>query len=71
MEQSGLQPRHLPFIGSRNRVQVLNRRRPLTLKMIVIRRAIRPLKGVIGVKIDPAIRSDALLADSASVGNAA
>jgi len=36
MEQSGLQPRDLiPFIGSRNRVhEVLNRRRPLTLKMI-------------------------------------
>jgi HTH-type transcriptional regulator / antitoxin HigA len=36
MEQRGLQPRDLiPFIGSRNRVhEVLNRRRPLTLKMI-------------------------------------
>jgi len=36
MEQNGLQPRDLiPFIGSRNRVhEVLNRRRPLTLKMI-------------------------------------
>jgi HTH-type transcriptional regulator/antitoxin HigA len=36
MDQNGLQPRHLiPFIGSRNRVhEVLNRRRPLTLKMI-------------------------------------
>ena len=36
MEQSGLSPRDLiPFIGSRNRVhEVLNRRRPLTLKMI-------------------------------------
>ena len=36
MDQSGLQPRDLiPFIGSRNRVhEVLNRRRPLTLKMI-------------------------------------
>jgi HTH-type transcriptional regulator/antitoxin HigA len=36
MEQNGLAPRDLiPFIGSRNRVhKVLNRRRPLTLKMI-------------------------------------
>jgi HTH-type transcriptional regulator / antitoxin HigA len=36
MDQNGLQPRHLiPFIGSRNRVhEVLNRKRPLTLKMI-------------------------------------
>ena len=36
MEQSGLKPRDLiPFIGSRNRVhEVLNRKRPLTLKMI-------------------------------------
>lgn len=36
MDQGGLQPRDLiPFIGSRNRVhEVLNRRRPLTLKMI-------------------------------------
>jgi HTH-type transcriptional regulator/antitoxin HigA len=36
MEQNGLQPRDLiPFIGSRNRVhEVLNRKRPLTLKMI-------------------------------------
>jgi HTH-type transcriptional regulator / antitoxin HigA len=36
MEQNGLAARDLiPFIGSRNRVhEVLNRRRPLTLKMI-------------------------------------
>jgi HTH-type transcriptional regulator/antitoxin HigA len=36
MDQNGLRPRDLiPFIGSRNRVhEVLNRRRPLTLKMI-------------------------------------
>jgi HTH-type transcriptional regulator / antitoxin HigA len=36
MEQNGLSPRDLiPFIGSRNRVhEVLNRGRPLTLKMI-------------------------------------
>ena len=36
MEQSGLAPRDLiPFVGSRNRVyEVLNRKRPLTLKMI-------------------------------------
>jgi HTH-type transcriptional regulator/antitoxin HigA len=36
MDQSGLAPRDLiPFIGSRNRVhEVLKRRRPLTLKMI-------------------------------------
>ncbi len=36
MEQNDLQPRDLiPFIGNRNRVhEILNRRRPLTLKMI-------------------------------------
>jgi HTH-type transcriptional regulator / antitoxin HigA len=36
MDQNELRPRDLiPFIGSRNRVhEVLNRRRPLTLKMI-------------------------------------
>ena len=36
MEQSGLEPSDLiPFIGGRNRVhEVLNRKRPLTLKMI-------------------------------------
>jgi len=36
MDQKGLAPRDLvPFIGSRNRVhEVLNRKRPLTLKMI-------------------------------------
>ena len=36
MEQNGLAPRDLvPFIGNRNRVyEVLNRKRPLTLKMI-------------------------------------
>ena len=36
MEQNDLRPRDLtPFIGSRNRVyEVLNRKRPLTLKMI-------------------------------------
>jgi HTH-type transcriptional regulator/antitoxin HigA len=36
MEQGGLAPRDLiPFIGSRNRVhEILNRKRPLTLKMI-------------------------------------
>ena len=36
MDQAGLQPRDLiPFIGSRNRVhEVLNRKRPLTLKMV-------------------------------------
>jgi HTH-type transcriptional regulator/antitoxin HigA len=36
MEQNGLAPRDLiSFIGSRNRVhEVLNRKRPLTLKMI-------------------------------------
>ncbi len=35
MEQAGLKPRDLvPFIGSRNRVyEILNRRRPLTLRM--------------------------------------
>lgn len=36
MEQQGLEPKDLvPFIGSRNRVyEVLNRKRPLTLKMV-------------------------------------
>lgn len=36
MDQDGLAPRDLiPFIGSRNRVyEILNRKRPLTLKMI-------------------------------------
>jgi HTH-type transcriptional regulator/antitoxin HigA len=36
LDQNGMQPRDLiPFIGSRNRVhEVLNRKRPLTLKMI-------------------------------------
>ena len=36
MEQEGLQARDLvPYIGTRNRVyEVLNRKRPLTLKMI-------------------------------------
>lgn len=36
MDQGGLEPRDLiPFIGGRNRVhEVLNRKRPLTLKMI-------------------------------------
>ncbi len=36
MEQQGLQPRDLvPYIGGRNRVyEVLNRKRPLTLKMV-------------------------------------
>ena len=36
LDQRGLAPRDLiPFIGSRNRVyEVLNRKRPLTLKMI-------------------------------------
>lgn len=36
MEQRGLRPQDLaPYIGSRNRVyEILNRKRPLTLKMI-------------------------------------
>ena len=36
MESRGLAPRDLiPFIGSRNRIyEVLNRKRPLTLKMV-------------------------------------
>ena len=36
MEQQGLEPRDLvPYIGGRNRVyEVLNRKRPLTLKMV-------------------------------------
>lgn len=37
MDQNGLKPRDLiPFFGNRNRVhEVLNRKRPLTLKMIL------------------------------------
>ena len=36
MEQKGLEPRDLiPFIGGRNRVyEILNRKRPLTLRMV-------------------------------------
>jgi HTH-type transcriptional regulator/antitoxin HigA len=36
MQQGGLEPRDLvPYIGSRNRVyEVLNRKRPLTLRMV-------------------------------------
>lgn len=36
MEQQGLEPKDLaPYIGSRNRVyEVLNRKRPLTLRMV-------------------------------------
>jgi HTH-type transcriptional regulator/antitoxin HigA len=36
MDQNGLAPRDLiPFVGSRNRVyEILNRKRPLTLKMV-------------------------------------
>ena len=36
MESQGLEPKDLvPYVGSRNRVyEVLNRKRPLTLKMI-------------------------------------
>lgn len=36
MDQKGLAPRDLiPFVGSRNRVyEILNRKRPLTLKMV-------------------------------------
>ncbi len=36
MEQQGLEPKDLvPYIGNRNRVyEVLNRKRPLTLKMV-------------------------------------
>jgi HTH-type transcriptional regulator / antitoxin HigA len=53
MEQSGLEPRDLiPFIGSRNRVNdVLNRKRPLTLKMI------RRLHDALGIPAESLIKS--------------
>ena len=52
MDQKGLAPRDLiPFIGSRNRVhEVLNRRRPLTLKMI------RRLHAGLGIPAESLIR---------------
>lgn len=55
MEQNGLQPRDLiPFIGSRNRVhEVLNRKRPLTLKMI------RRLHDELGIPAESLIKSQA------------
>ena len=53
MEQSGLEPSDLiPFIGSRNRVQeVLNRKRPLTLKMI------RRLHEALGIPAESLIKA--------------
>lgn len=53
MDQAGLQPRDLiPFIGSRNRVyEVLNRKRPLTLKMV------RRLHEGLGIPAESLIRS--------------
>jgi HTH-type transcriptional regulator / antitoxin HigA len=55
MDQSGLQPRDLiPFIGSRNRVhEVLNRKRPLTLKMI------RRLHEELGIPAESLIKGEA------------
>ena len=52
MDQKGLDPRDLiPFIGSRNRVhEVLNRRRPLTLKMI------RRLHEGLGIPVESLIK---------------
>ena len=52
MDQKGLEPRDLiPFIGSRNRVyEILNRRRPLTLKMI------RQLHEGLGIPADSLIK---------------
>jgi len=55
MDQNGLQPRDLvPYLGSRNRVyEVLNRRRPLTLKMI------RQLHQELGIPAESLIKSHA------------
>ncbi len=54
MEQKDLTPRDLtPFIGSRNRVyEVLNRKRPLTLKMI------RRLHTGLGIPAESLIKID-------------
>ena len=54
MEQKGLAPKDLaPFIGSRNRVyEVLNRKRPLTLKMI------RRLHTGLGIPAESLIKMD-------------
>ncbi len=53
MEQGGLEPSDLvPFIGSRNRVrEVLDRKRPLTLKMI------RRLHEGLGIPAESLIKS--------------
>jgi HTH-type transcriptional regulator/antitoxin HigA len=53
MDQGGLRPRDLiPFIGSRNRVyEILNRKRPLTLKMI------RRLHAGLGIPAESLIKS--------------
>lgn len=55
MDQNGMQPRDLiPFIGSRNRVhEILNRSRPLTLKMI------RRLHEGLGIPAESLIKSHA------------
>jgi len=55
MDQSGLQPRDLvPLIGNRNRVhEVLNRKRPLTLKMI------RRLHQELGIPAESLIKGQA------------
>ena len=55
MDQNGLQPRDLvQFIGSRNRVhEVLNRKRPLTLKMI------RRLHQELGIPAESLIKGEA------------
>jgi HTH-type transcriptional regulator / antitoxin HigA len=54
MEQKGLSPKDLaPFIGTRNRVyEVLNRKRPLTLKMI------RQLHKGLGIPAESLIRME-------------
>ena len=55
MDQNGLQPRDLvPLIGSPNRVhEVLNRKRPLTLKMI------RRLHQELGIPAESLIKGEA------------
>jgi HTH-type transcriptional regulator/antitoxin HigA len=54
MEQKGLSPKDLvPFIGGRNRVyEVLNRKRPLTLKMI------RRLHAELGIPAESLIKME-------------
>ena len=60
MEQNGLDPKDLvPLIGNRNRVyEVLNHKRPLTLRMI------RNLHEAFGISADMLIKKPALLQEA-------